>query len=146
PNSDRLINLDHGAALINVPAGMGMKVGLYHYYSDRARTLDGIAIFATGESTMTGDTGPARIIISRTTSTLAAVLRVSPALGRWFNEDDVRTGAEPVGVISHGLWQRRYGGTPGIIGRLVTLDGVATSVIGVMPPGFAFPNARVDVW
>src|SRR5215813_11442024 len=48
PDSDRLINLDHGAALINVPAGMGMKVGLYQYYSDRARTLDGVAIFARG--------------------------------------------------------------------------------------------------
>lgn len=145
-DSDRLIDLDHGAALINVPMGMGMKVGLYYYYKDRARTLDGIAIFNTGEGTLTGGTEPERITLTRTTTTLASVLGVSPASGRWLAEEDGVPEAVPVGVISHGLWTRRYGGDPGIIGRVVTLDDVPTSIIGVMPAGFAFPSPRVDIW
>jgi predicted permease len=146
PESDRLIDLDHGAALINVPAGLGMKVGLYHYYKDRSRTLDGVAIFNTGNATLTGDGEPERIVATRTTTTLASVLGVSPALGRWFSEDEGFPGAPPVGVISHGLWTRRYGEDPEVVGRRVVLDDVPTTIIGVMPAGYAFPDPRVDVW
>ena len=146
PDSDRLINLDHGAALINVPAGMGMKAGLYYYYSDRARTLDGISIFTMGAATLTGDGEPERITITRTTSTLASVLGVPPAAGRWLKEEDERPGSPGVGVISHGLWMRRYGGAGDILGRVMTLNGVPTTIVGVMPAGYAFPDSRVDIW
>ena len=95
PESDRLIDLDHGAALINVPSGMGMKVGLYFYYKDRARTLDEIAIYNTGEATLTGDREPERVRVTRTTTTLASVLRVPPASGRWFTVEDGIPGATP---------------------------------------------------
>jgi predicted permease len=146
PASDRLVDLDHGAALINVPAGMGMKVGLYRYYAERARTVDGIAIFNVGEATLTGDREPERIRVSRTTTTLASVLGVGPGVGRWFSDGEGTVGAPPVAIISHGLWTRRYGGDAAVLGRRVTIEGVPTDVIGVMPPGFAFPDPRIDVW
>jgi putative ABC transport system permease protein len=145
-DSDRLIELDHGAARINVPSGMGMKVGLYHYYSDRARTLDGIAIFTAGDVTLRGDGDPERVRVTRTTTTLASLLGVRPVVGRWFSDAEGEPGAPPVAIISHGLWTRRYGSDAGVVGRRVTIDGVPTDVVGVMPADFAFPDPTVAMW
>ena len=97
--------------------------------------------------TLTGDATPERIRVSRATPSLAPVLRVAPAQGRWFTEEEGVPGASPVAVLSHGLWMRRYGGDPGILGRPVTLDGVPTEVVGVMPAVVCVPvTPRVDVW
>ena len=146
PDSDRLIELQHGMQRLNVPSGMGMTLGLYYQYSDRSRTLTGVALYRTDDVTLTGDGEPERIRTARGTTTLASVLRVSPALGRWFTEAEGVPGASQVAVLSHGLWRRRYGGDAGILGRPIVLGGVPTAVIGVMPASFAFPDPRVDVW
>ena len=63
-----------------------------------------------------------------------------PALGRGFTEEDDRVGAEPVVILGHALWQRSYSGDPGIVGRGVRVNGVLSTVVGVMPEGFGFPN------
>jgi predicted permease len=146
PGSDRLVELDHGALGLNLPSGMGLTLGLYHHYSDRARTLDGVALYRGDDLTLTGDGVPERIRIARVTTTLASVMRVPPALGRWFTEKEGLPGASEVAVVSHRLWVRRYGGNTGILGRPVMLDGVPTEVVGVMPVSYAFPDSQVDVW
>src|SRR5262245_13935738 len=72
-------------------------------------------------------------------------LRAQPALGRVFSADEDKAGAAPVVVISHGMWQSRYGGDPDIVNQAITLDGRAYTVIGVMPAGFTFPS-EVSLW
>lgn len=67
--------------------------------------------------------------------------RTPPSMGRAFRADDESPGAAPVIVLGHRLWQVAFGGDRGIVGRRILLDGVATEVIGVMPPGVAFPVA-----
>jgi predicted permease len=146
PDSDRLIELNHGAQRLNLPSGMGMTRGLYYQYTERARTLDGVALYATDDVTLTGGGDPERIRVAHVTTTLAPVIRVRPAVGRWFSEEEGRPGAPSLAVLSHGLWLRRFGGDPGIVGRPVILAGTPAEVIGVMPPSFAFPDPRVDVW
>jgi putative ABC transport system permease protein len=146
PDSERLIDLDHGAQRLNLPSGMGMTRGLYYQYLSRARSLDGVALYAVDDRTLTGDGDPERIRVARATTTLAAVMRVWPTLGRWFRDEEGVPGAVPVAVLSHGLWVRRYGSDPAIFGRPVNLAGVPTEVIGVMPASYAFPDPRVDVW
>ena len=146
PDSDRLIELEHGMQRLNVPSGIGMTLGLYYQYSDRSRTLDGVALYRTDDLTVTGNGQPERIRVARATTTLASVMRVSPALGRWFTELEGAPGAAERAVLSHGLWTRRYGGDAGILGRPVILGGVPIEVIGVMPASYAFPDPRVDVW
>jgi putative ABC transport system permease protein len=146
PESDRLVVVDHGAERENLPSGLNFAPGLYYLYSERARTLAGIAIYDTDELTLTSDGSPERIPVIRATPSLASVLRVSPAVGRWLAENDAVPGAPQVAVLSHGLWTRRYSGDRAIIGRLITLGGVATEVVGVMPAGYAFPDKRVDAW
>ncbi|MEN8374311.1 MAG: ADOP family duplicated permease [Gemmatimonadota bacterium] len=74
------------------------------------------------------------------------VLGAAPLLGRTFREGEDRPGAEPVIVLSHGLWQQRYGGNPGVVGRLVSVDGVQRTIVGVMPAGFFFPSPDQRAW
>src|SRR2546427_633979 len=128
-----VVELDHGAASLNLPSGMGITLGLYYQYADRARTLDGVAIYRTDEVTLTGDGEPERIRVASTTTTLAPVMRVFPALGRWFTEEEGVPGARQVAVLSHGLWIRRYAGASGVIGRPIILAGVGAEGLGALP-------------
>ncbi|HKI03261.1 MAG TPA: ADOP family duplicated permease [Thermoanaerobaculia bacterium] len=90
--------------------------------------------------------GPARLLPGISASAeLFEVLGARPALGRAFQPGDDRPGVDPVAVLSHGLWQE-MGGDPSILGRRVQLDGIARTVVGVMPRDFWFPNPTVRVW
>src|SRR6185295_12402514 len=90
--------------------------------------------------------GPARLVPGTSASSeLFEVLGARPALGRAFEAGDDRMGAEPVAVLSHGLWQE-LGGSASLLGRRVRLDGVPRTVVGVMPRGFWFPDPTVRVW
>jgi putative ABC transport system permease protein len=72
-------------------------------------------------------------------------LRVPPEIGRVFREDEDKPGAPPVAVISHALWQNRFGGDAGIVNRTIDLDGKPYTILGVMPGAFEFPG-KVDLW
>ncbi|HKY31919.1 MAG TPA: ADOP family duplicated permease [Candidatus Polarisedimenticolia bacterium] len=89
---------------------------------------------------------PLRLVRGITSSAeLFEVLGAAPALGRVFQAGDDLQGAQPVAVLSHGLWQD-LGADPAILGQPLSLGGVPHSVVGVMPPGFWFPNPTVRVW
>ena len=149
PESDRLIALQYIFPQAPGPATAGMPVALYYQYADRARTLADIAIYRRDESTITaGGREPYRASVAHTTPSLASVLRTAPALGRWFTAEEGGPGAPAVAILSHGLWVSRYGSDPNVIGRMVTMDGTATAIVGVMPETFSFlaqPQA-VDIW
>jgi putative ABC transport system permease protein len=144
--SSRLLALDFSMPDRNVLSGISMTLALYYEYLDRARTLDGIAAYRADERTLAGGGIPERVRVARSTTSLSTVLQVSPAQGRWFTDAEGAPGGAPVAVVSHGLWVRRYGQTPEIPGWQVTLDEVPTTVIGVMPASFTFPDPSVDVW
>jgi predicted permease len=67
-------------------------------------------------------------------------------IGRFYTADEDRPGAPSVVVLSEGLWRRRYGGDPSVVGRVITIDGQPTEVVGVMPAALAFPDARAQLW
>jgi predicted permease len=147
-DSQRLIALDYGIPGRNVPSGVQvMTWQLYHQLADNARTLDGVAAYFGSGGTLTGSGTPERVAITRATPSLASVLRVAPATGRWFTESEGVPGAPAVAVLTHGFWVRRFGADPAIVGRTILIDGVPTDVVGVMPPTFTFGAApAVDVW
>ena len=80
------------------------------------------------------------------TSGLTRTLGVQPILGRSFSEEDDRPGAAKSAIIGHALWQQRFGGDPGIVGRKITLDNQPYTVIGVMPAGLRFPDPETAIW
>ena len=92
-----------------------------------------------GAGTIVTDGGePERVLGAAVSADYFPLLRVKPILGRVFTRDEDKLGAPPVIVISYGLWQRRFGGDPNIIGREVNIGG-KTTVVGVMPTGFQLP-------
>src|SRR5438093_1460304 len=148
PDSDRLIALDYGLPTRNINSGVKyMSWQFYYQLADRARTLERVAVYNLSGVTLTGtERNPERIQISRATPSLASVLRVQPALGRWFTDQEGVPGRPPPVVLSHGLWIRRFGRDPAIVGRSLSVDGLPTTVVGVMPASFVFPDARTDAW
>jgi putative ABC transport system permease protein len=144
PDSDRILVLDHRtqerAALPVVP------VGLYYQYADRARTLESLALYRSEEHTITGAGEPERVPAVAVTPSLGRVLQVAPARGRWFTDKEGLPGTAAAAVLSHGLWMRRYGGRPDAVGQTMTLNGTPTEIVGVMPPGFAFPRPDAALW
>jgi len=95
---------------------------------------------------LSDDAGPAvRVDGVLITANAFSVLGVAPALGRDLTAADEQPGAPRVVLLSHGLWQDRYGADPALVGQAIRLDGEPYTVVGVMPPGFRFP-VREDLW
>lgn len=114
-------------------------------WRDRGDVWDGLAaVYATFVS-VTGDGDPEQVRAAGVTADFLRVFRVPPALGRDFSAEEMVPGGEPVALLSAGLWQRRFGGDPGIIDQAIYLSGQRYTVIGVMPPSFAYPP-DVDLW
>ena len=109
------------------------------------RSLEKMAAIDESGFTLTGAGDPIRLEGASVSADFFDVLRVRPLLGRPFRADENESGKHKVVVLSHGLWVRRFGGDSGVIGRSVSIDGTPFTVVGVMPAGFSYPEAR-DLW
>jgi len=88
---------------------------------------------------------PERVERAMLTPDMFEVLRVAPLLGRVFTPEEAQAGRDDVVVLSHGLWQRRFAGKTDAIGQKLMISGRSATIIGVMPPGFAFPP-KAEIW
>ncbi len=111
------------------------------------QSFDAIAAFNDSSSALAGDV-PEQVNGIVATADIFRVLRAQPVLGRTFAPEDEREGGAAVVVISHGMWQRRFGSDPNIVGRGIILDGRSKTVVGVMPADFRFPfvNDPPEFW
>lgn len=118
----------------------------FEYRRESDAMEDLVAYYTFGATITGGDSEPERLRAIAAGANLFSLLGVEAALGRTFvAEEDVPQGPS-VAALSHSLWRRRYGANPDIVGRTVSINGRSTEVIGVMPEGFAFPNADVDLY
>jgi putative ABC transport system permease protein len=108
-----------------------------------AKSLENAAAISTQRVILTGQGDPVRLDVASVSASFFNVLRERPELGRTFTADENTPGRTDLIVVSHNLWQQRFGGDSGIVGRRIQIDGVSREVIGVMPAGFAFPEDRV---
>jgi hypothetical protein len=117
----------------------------YRFYRDTIESFDDAALYARDSGNLTEDE-PERVGIARVTPNLFEVFGVEAALGRAFTVDDVRSldldsgETADVVLLSHGIWQTRYGSDRGVIGRRIELDSAPVTVIGVLPEGFQLPT------
>lgn len=110
------------------------------------RVFDRVTAQRVERLTLTGSGDPVRINGASVSEGSLELLGVVPAFGRTFRQDEQQAGdASGVALVSHRLWQGRYGGDPSLVGRTILLDGRPTVVVGVLPSGFDFPY-RADVW
>jgi predicted permease len=112
----------------------------------RQQVFADIAAHWSSALTLTGAGEPERIGTGIAASSLFRVLGVVPALGRDFRPDEEQAGRNQVVILTHGFWQRRFGGDPRIIGTRLTLDGRPCEVIGVLPESFRFPDETIELW
>ena len=118
----------------------------FEHYREQLRGVADVAAYDDEIATV-WDRGEAiRVEGGRVSANFFAVLGVKPALGRGFVEAEDRHRADPVALLSDHFWRQRYGADRHILGRSITVDGEAFTIIGVMPPGMQFQNAPVDVW
>jgi predicted permease len=110
------------------------------------RAFERMALYAPETATLTGGEEPVRLNGSRVSPALFPLLRVQPAAGRIFSEDEEKPGAAPSVILSYVAWERRFGTDRSIVGRPIRLDGNDVTVIGIMPTGFAFPNRETEYW
>jgi putative ABC transport system permease protein len=154
---DRIVMmwLDASVIGLNYPLGpVPIDIGEWRR---EAGTFDQIAVIRTRNADLSEDGDPERAAGVDVTANFFAVIGVRPQLGREFSVDEEQPGQDRVAIISHDLWQRRFGGEANIIGRLITVNRERRAVVGVMPPEFHFPRGaefafygglppRTDVW
>ncbi|HEV3469892.1 MAG TPA: ABC transporter permease [Pyrinomonadaceae bacterium] len=115
-------------------------------FRDQSKSFEHVAAYVTGALTLTGAGEPERVVATESSAALFPVLRVRPELGRTFSAEEEQAGRPEVIVVSHRLWQRRFGADPGLIGKTLALNGRGRTVVGIMPPGFNYPTGDVDLW
>ncbi|HEY4285315.1 MAG TPA: ABC transporter permease, partial [Chthoniobacterales bacterium] len=118
----------------------------YLDWRDQNHVFEGMAAMVDISVNLTGTGEPERIDGRRVSASLFELLGVQPQLGRIFRSEEDQLGANSVVILSHGLWQRRFGGDPGIIGKPVNLNGKSFTVVGVMPRTFQFPTRTDQFW
>jgi putative ABC transport system permease protein len=116
--------------------------GRFHDWLREARSFEGIAATSGGGMTLTGAGEPVRLKGLRLTGNALEVLGVRPLLGRSFAPGEVDEGFPRVCLVSHGLWQRQFGGRPDVVGQTIQLAGKPVAVIGVMPANTGMPDGN----
>jgi putative ABC transport system permease protein len=133
-------NLQRGWTTFAVAAGN------FADWARESRTFESMTAFSTGSSALLTGGEPEQVRSMTATAELFTVLRGRPLVGRTFAAGDDVPGAPPVAVISHGLWQRRFGADRSAVGTIVTIDDRPTTIVGVMPLGFGRDNQDTDLW
>jgi len=144
PRPEQLVVLSE----VSEPRGIrdaGVSYPALQDIREQARSLSAVAGSSGRVIALSDGDDAERVPGAAITSNLFATLGVLPIRGRDFHEDDDRPGAEPVVMLSHEVWQRRYHADPAMVGRIIKVNGKPHSVIGVMPPRFSFPEAQ-KVW
>jgi predicted permease len=126
----------------NAKRGVGLtptSVLNFQDFKSAASSFESVGAFTDEVFSLDGSDGWERVIGYRATAGLLDQTRVAPLVGRLFTSDEDKPGAPDVVVLSYGLWQRRFGGDPSIVGRTIRLTGTPYTVVGVMPRGFLLP-------
>jgi putative ABC transport system permease protein len=112
----------------------------------QSRTIEAFAAYNGALRVLTGWQDPEQLRSAMVTANFFRVMGAKPALGSSFSPGDDDFGRPHKAVLSHGLWARRFGADPAIVGRTITMDGQLYTVIGVMPSTFRYPTRDTDVW
>ena len=144
PDSGRLVALTETAHVKQASGWTSPRD--YLDWKEQNHAFADMAAWSPAGYSLTGGGEPERVPGMGVTASFFPVLGVKPFLGRGFlSREDVPKG-DPVVVLSHSLWQRRFGSRPDILGQSIAVNGKPFAVIGVMPPGFWFSNAHEDVF
>ena len=146
PNADRLVSIGVTYPAMDSERRFVETISPPEYNDIRngVRSLEKVFAFDLGNRNISGGDQPERVFTGFIWGDPMASVGVRPILGRSFRPEETTTRGEPIAVISHRIWQSRFGGDSAIIGRTIRVNGQATEVVGVMPPGFLLIGT--DLW
>ncbi len=142
PRSDRIVSI--GLTGFSPTQNSAALAPDYLKWRARNHVFEEMAAYGSANLTLTSAGEPTVLKCGSVTQSFFRTFRVQPMLGRAFTVAEDQPGAAGVILLTYGLWQRRFGGVPDILGRSLTLDGVPHTVIGVLAPGFRFPRSRIE--
>jgi predicted permease len=137
PHPESLVGVWHTAPGLNLDL-VNMAPSNYFIYREQNRAFEDVGIYGGDSVAVTGRGNPEQVQALDVTDGVLPILGVPPLLGRWFNRADEAPNAAETVILDYGYWQRRFGGDRSIVGRAITADGKARTIIGVMPRGFRF--------
>ena len=146
PGSERLVRIwetfEHGRGTGTV------SLPNFRDWREGSEAFESLAAYGYGSVNLQGDGQPERLASLDATGELFSLLKVRPLLGRTFQPGEDAIAVAPVAVISEGLWRRRFGADPAVLGRSINLDGQSTTIVGVMGSHFVFPpsSGSIELW
>src|ERR1051326_5747514 len=117
----------------------------YCDYRDQNTLFDGLAAIASFNPSLSDSGEPERVQGVRMSANVFSILGLRPLIGRTLIADDDKNGAEPVVLLSYGVWARRYAKNPDVVGRYINVNGESRRIVGVLPSSFALPNLDTDI-
>jgi predicted permease len=138
PQADALVSIRHTAPGLPGLSDLGCSPAMYFTYREENRTFQHFGLWSFGAASVTGIAEPELPRAVFVTHGVLDAMGVQPLLGRWFSPTDDTPGSAETVVLTYGYWQRRFGGSPSVVGRTMTIDSRPRAVIGVMPRTFRF--------
>jgi predicted permease len=141
-DSDKLVFLNEKSAVLDE---MSISYPNFEDWRAQNQSFEKMGVYNRSSYNLTGVGEAERIVTGQVSADLFSALRVNAALGRLFTNEEDKPGGNPVVVLSHALWQRRFGGQTSILNQPITLNTKSYTVIGVMPQDYQYPS-RVEMW
>jgi putative ABC transport system permease protein len=139
--ADRLLYVGEQDARLADRRPRDIPLNDYLEWRAAQRSFEGLAAFTDEGADVAADgVTPQHYAAARISANAFALLRIAPAMGRVLTDADAADGAPPVALISETAWRRQFDADPAILGRVVRVDRVPTTIVGVMPAGFGFPH------
>jgi predicted permease len=142
---DRLVMVWEDAAKIGFPRNTPAPAN-YADWKAQNQVFEDVAAINYRTYNLTDEGEPEKVEAQAVTANFFALLGVKPELGRVFTQEEDKPDGNKVALLSHGLWQRRFGGDPALVGKEILLDGQKRTVVGVAPPGFQFLSNETSLW
>src|SRR5580658_10211616 len=149
PKSEELVSLHQiapgAAGLADFENGLLLSPSMYFTYAENNRSFQSLGVWDTGTASVTGLAEPEQVRVVDVSDGMLQALDVASAVGRWFSAADQVPNGPARAMLSHGYWQRRFGGDRSAIGRNIQVDSRPLEIIGVMPQGFRFVDSDFDL-
>ena len=148
PHAEELVDLAQvapGAGGLIGSRGLPLSTSMYFTYAEQNRSFQSMGVWTSRNVTVTGLAEPEQVLANMVSDGLLQALAVQPEIGRAFNAADQAPGANGTVLLTHGYWQRRFGGDRSAIGRKILIDAVPREIVGVMPLGFRIADTPADL-
>ena len=145
-NAERLVWLESPVPGLGEGARFGLSQAQFFHFADQAKSFEALGAYASVNVNLVEPSGVERIRLASITAGLLDVLGARAVAGRLIQPHDDTPDGTPVVLLSHELWQNRYGGDPAIVGRMIRINTRSMEVIGVAQPGLGLPDQPVDAW